>query len=74
MKFKEGLEFMISKVSLKDEVEQEYQSTPLKICIHLDKTTCVPVLQTRGAIQPAPKISCAECIQMQQSAPSTVQL
>ena len=30
------------------------------------KTTCAPVLATRGAIQPAPALSCADCVQLQQ--------
>ena len=65
-KFKDGLEFIISKVALDAEIKQEYLSTPVKICVHLEKTACNPVLQSRGAIQPAPNLSCAECVEIKQ--------
>ena len=63
-KFKDGLEFIISKVALNNEINQEYLSTPIKVTVLLEKTKCEPVLQSGGAIQPAPKFSCAECVQL----------
>ena len=63
-KFKDGLEFIISKVALNNEIKQEYLSTPTKVTVLLEKTKCEPVLQSGGAIQPAPKFSCAECVQL----------
>ena len=63
-KFKDGLEFIISKVALNNEIKQEYLSTPIKATVLLEKTKCEPVLQTGGATQPAPRFSCADCVQL----------
>ena len=48
-KFKDGLEFIISKVALNNEIKQEYLSTPIKATVLLEKTKCEPVLQSGGA-------------------------
>ena len=63
-KFKDGLEFIISKVALNNEIKQEYLSTPIKATVLLEKTKCEPVMQTGGAKQPAPRFSCADCVQL----------
>ena len=63
-KFKEGLVFKLSKVSLASNVKKQYVNTPLQLVVNLrntDSTSLLKVLKASAA-QPAPPNSVADCI------------
>ena len=68
-KFEENLKFRISRVTLKNNAQQEYMHTTKKLMILLDQTKADPLMQGKQGevVQPMPPMSLRDCKELQQS-------